>query len=152
MPQNAIEYNNNQLGNYENVFKMNNTPSFINFRAVNKMLVVFSAIFFFLSFYKNVVFPAQPKYSYISCRFHAESILVLYSLIEFKQKNYHDTFQFGGSFPLCCNSILYIFLTSSCAIHQTVISMNIWPYWLVQVFLFCWLVLPVGLSSSVKWK
>ena len=103
-------------------------------------------------FYKNVVFPAQPKYSYISCRFHAESILVLYSLIEFKQKNYHDTFQFGGSFPLCCNSILYIFLTSSCAIHQTVISMNIWPYWLVQVFLFCWLVLPVGLSSSVKWK
>ena len=37
MPQNAIEYNNNQLGNYENVFKMNNTPSFINFRAVNKM-------------------------------------------------------------------------------------------------------------------
>ena len=37
MPQTAIEYNNNQLGNYENVFKMNNTPSFINFRAANKM-------------------------------------------------------------------------------------------------------------------
>ena len=37
MPQTAIEYNNNQLGNYENVFKMKNTLSFINFRAVNKM-------------------------------------------------------------------------------------------------------------------
>ena len=37
MPQTAIEYNNNQLGNYENAFKMNNTLSFINFRAVNKM-------------------------------------------------------------------------------------------------------------------
>ena len=37
MPQTAIEYNNNQLGNYGNVFKMNNTLSFINFRAVNKM-------------------------------------------------------------------------------------------------------------------
>ena len=37
MHQTAIEYNNNQLGNYENIFKMNNTLSFINFRAANKM-------------------------------------------------------------------------------------------------------------------
>ena len=37
MPQTTIEYNSNQLGNYENVFKMNNTLSFIKFRAANKM-------------------------------------------------------------------------------------------------------------------
>ena len=58
-------------------------------------------------FYKNVVFSAQAKYSYFSCRFQAENILVLFFNWIFK-KTLSWYFLIWGFilFPLCC--ILYM--------------------------------------------